>query len=165
MSIDRESTYTLVPAWKRDDPKIEAEVTSFWERLGILPPGADPRMRVKQVCAVAYEGDRVIAVATAVIGVRPALRYKFANYRCAVDPDRRGGEVAVHLTRFSKKILEEWAAEHPQEGVMGMVAELQGYSAARTREPVWPATGLTLVGRTPEGDQVRLVWFRHARLE
>jgi hypothetical protein len=157
--------YDIRPAWRIHDRDLEGAAIEFWKRHGLMPPGVDPQTRAKELCAVAYDGDELVGVATVAIGVLPAVKHKFAAYRCAVAPDHRGEEIAVHLTRYCKKLLEQWASDHPEEGVMGMTTVLEGYKAARTREPVWPATGLTLMGYTSEGHQVRIVWFRHARLQ
>ena len=37
--------YVLRPAWRPEDPRIEADAIAFWTRLGILPPGVAPAQR------------------------------------------------------------------------------------------------------------------------
>lgn len=157
--------YDIKPAWRLNDLKFEQEAIAFWLRLKLLPAGVEVTSRAKELAAVAYDGDELVGVATTVISPMPALRQKFATFRCAVAPDHRGAGIAVQLTRFCKNLLEKWAEDHPEEGVMGMTAVLEGYKAGRTLEPFWPVSGLTLIGYTPQGHQLRIVWFKHARVD
>jgi hypothetical protein len=58
-----------------------------------------------------------------------------------------------------------WSRDNPDEALMGMAAHIQSSDLSeKCREPVWPRTGLAVIGYAPSGDQIRLVWFKHARL-
>jgi hypothetical protein len=58
------------------------------------------------------------------------------------------------------------AQEHPEERVLGLGAVIESPDLAeRARQPFWPQTRMGLVGYTPEGRQIRVAWFAHARLD
>jgi hypothetical protein len=156
--------FEIRPVWRLHDADVERQAIAFWNQYQLMPAGVDPHLRVRELAAVAYDGDELVGVATVEIRMLQPLRRKFAAFRCAVAPDHRGEQIAVHLTRYCKPLMEKWSAEHPEEEVMGFATVLEAYKAARTREPYWPATGLTLIRYTPEGYQLRIVWFEHARV-
>jgi hypothetical protein len=72
------------------------------------------------------------------------------------------------LAILSRGQLERWSREFSGEQVMGMAAIIPAgaYKDARS-EPIWLDGGLnlTLVGYLPGGEQLRVSWFRHARVE
>ena len=48
---------------------------------------------------------------------------------------------------------------------MGMGCLVQGVElSAKKAQPIWPISGLRLVGYSDQGDQIRVVWFKHARV-
>jgi hypothetical protein len=76
-----------------------------------------------------------------------------------------GHGIAGDLILFCRDLLERWSKENPAEEVMGMAMILEGYRGPRALEPYWPEAQLLVVGYSPHGDQVRLTWFKHARVD
>jgi hypothetical protein len=156
------------PAWRRDDPGLERDAVAFWRRLGILPPVVSPEARAKELVCVAYLDGEVAAVATATLEVLPFLRARAALYRSATDPEKRRRWLVAQIAAESVTILEDWAAANPQEAVKGMAIVLENPFLAQVKQlPVWRYrhVALGLVGYSPEGHQIRMNWFRHARLD
>lgn len=159
------SDYRVLTAWHLQDPRIEQDAIAFWRTLNILPRGTDPAARARELCAVAYLGKELVGVATASLEILPLVRCRFAMYRSAIAPEHRGSGAAFQLITHSRELLEKWSAEHPEEGVMGMAAIFEGYKGDTARLPVWPLTGLVLATYSPQGHQVRVAWFQHARVD
>ena len=154
------------PAWQLDDPSIGRDAIAFWNRVGILPPGVRPEDRVGELVAVAYRNRAVIGVATAQLTHIKTLHGRFAAYRCAVDPAHRRQGLALALTIYARDLLEQWSLEHPEEKVLGLAAVVENPDlAVRLREPVWPTLRLNLAHFLPDGRQLRVAWFAHARVE
>lgn len=154
-------------AWRRDDSGIEADAIELWTRLGILPPGVTPEARAKQLVAAAYRGDRLAAVATAVPERVDFLRARMLVLRGMTDPDFRRSNAQVALALAVKKVLEEWAAAHREEGVAGVIGFVEpgGIWGELGRMPVAPPWPLTLIAYTHDGHQVRVAWFDHFRFD
>jgi hypothetical protein len=73
--------------------------------------------------------------------------------------------LATELAGRCVEVLKAWSLDHPDEMLKGMAAVIQSPELSeKCRDPVWPRTGLTVIGYTPRGEQIRLVWFDHARL-
>jgi hypothetical protein len=153
------------PAWRRDDPAIEADAIDFWTRLKLLPSGVAPEQRAKELIAAAYRDGRLIAVSTATIEWVAFLRARFAILRGATDPAHRRGHAQLALAVPSRDLLERWALDHPEERLAGGLAVIDGGEWGDfLKLPVWPYSELGLVGHTKDGRQIRAAWFGHYRL-
>ena len=157
---------TLVPAWRRNDPKIAGDAKNFWLKLRVLSPAA-VEQRVRELCAAAYVGDELVGVSTMELGQSPLLRCRVGFFRCLADPVYHHRRLASRLTKYSRALLEQWSKENPSEKVLAMVAILESPNFDRlAKRPMWHAdVDYWLIGYTPNGHQIRLTWFEHARLE
>lgn len=150
-----------VAAWRRNDPAIERDAIALWTEMKVLPPNIRPEERAKELVAVAYDGDRLIAVTTAQIHLHAPVRQRFAFMRLLVRPEAEKSGLAVPLTVACREELREWSLANPHEQVAGYAAVITaaGYGA----KPVLNA-GLTLVGYTPDGHQIRTYWWDHFKI-
>ena len=156
----------MVPAWQRNDAKIAKDATDFWLKLRALPPTVSPEKRLSELCAAAYVGDELVGVSTIELNQSPLLRCRLGLYRCLVSPAHAHRRIVNRLTLYSRALLEKWSKEHPDEKVLGMAAILENPNFdIIAKRPMWRGTNLGLIGYTPEGLQIRLTWFDHARLE
>lgn len=163
---------TYQSAWRDRNDKFERDAIAFWTTNNLLPSDVDPGQRASQLCAVVYDDEKLVGLATAFIAPLPSLRAPFAFLRCAVSPTARRGHVASTLTEMSFSILARWAAANPIHGPAGMAMVLQsGALADVARKPFWPpresntpSAGMGLVGYTDTGEQIRVAWFDSYRL-
>lgn len=158
--------YDLRPAWRLDDPQIEADAIEFWQRLDILPPDVAPEQRAKELTAVAYQDGRIVGVHTAVLARLEQVRARLAMIRSAVDPEHRRSHVSLALSIVTRDLLASWSIEHPEEKLAGLGAVIEGPNLfPRAREPFWPQTRFGVVGYTADGRQIRVSWFEDFRLD
>ncbi|HVT24794.1 MAG TPA: hypothetical protein VHD95_09220 [Rhizomicrobium sp.] len=152
-------------AWRLKDSRIEGDALKFWEANGMLPPNAAVEDRLAQICAGAYDGDEMVAVATAAIREVDFLRSKLAMFRCSVSRTSRLKRISTTISLFSFDLLEQWSKENPEEQVMGIGAVIQSRGLVEhDNHAVWPDTKLTFVGYTKEGYQFRVRWFAHGTI-
>lgn len=157
---------TFEEAWQRKDPKQAEEAKAFWEAHGLLPP-AQREQRARELVALARSGGEVAGVATAVIQHFPQLRGRFAFFRCAVAPELRNPALTANLAVRTYDIVGGWSLENPGEQVLGIITIVDEREFGdRALQPMWPEhdVHLNLVAYTQEGQQVRVAWFKHARL-
>ena len=71
---------------------------------------------------------------------------------------------ATELVVRCKDVLAQWSLDNPQESLLdfGTVVESQHL---RRINPNWERSGLMLVGYRQKGSQIRLAWFKHARVK
>lgn len=158
------TSYTITPAWSLHDPGLVQAAIGFWRDLAILPQGVDPAARAAELVALARQGDTVAAVSTAAIQEIPTVRSRFAMFRCAVAPEHRRSHLATEMLLNAKTQIEQWSLAHPEARVQGLGIVLEADIGERARIPLWTQSGLHLAGYTPDGRQLRLAWFEHARI-
>lgn len=152
-------------AWRLRDSAIERDALKFWEANNMLPPGAAVEDRLSQICAAGYDGNEMVAIATAVMRDVDFLRSRLAMFRCSVSRSSRLKRASTTVSLFSFDILEKWSKENPQESVMGIGAVIQSRGLVEhDNHAVWPDTKLTFVGYTKEGYQFRVRWFAHGTI-
>ena len=160
------SDITLRTAWRRNDPAQMEEAKAFWTRLNQVAEHLREQ-RANELGVLAYSGEQLVGVLTAELAMLPGLRARFAVCQGAMDPEFRRLGVSMPALGRLRAALEAWSLENPEEKVMGIavVIEAQEY-AQMQREPIWTHWGvdLTLIGYTPRNQQIRVSWFRHARL-
>jgi len=155
-------TIQIVEAWRKNDPKLEAEAIAFWDRHQINPAGTTPQARAKELAAVAYDNGEVVALSTINVELFVQLRQKFAFIREAVAPSYRRNKVGGDLLIATRDIAERYSREHPEEKIAGAAAVYQvpgvgTYGSGRTSK-------LALVGYTDRNEQVRVMWFDHVQV-
>ena len=156
----------LVGAWRRNDAKVVEDAKAFWHKLKALPSNVSIDERARELCAAAYVGDEIVGVSTMALGHSQLVRCRLGFFRCLVNPAHADRRIGRKLTLFSRRVLSDWSKEHPEEKVLGMAAILEAPNLDRLgKRPRWPASGLALVGYMPDGRQIRLSWFEHARLD
>lgn len=112
-------------AWEKSDPQLKREARAFWQGLGTAITSEEIEERLPQLCALAYDGNKVIAVSTAYRFPFPRLRSHFAYYRTAVADGYRRQRVAARLCSFSHATIQEWQKAHPEEKMQGLFIILQ----------------------------------------
>ena len=154
--------FECVPAWKQNNPKFEQDAIAMWAETGRLLQKHSPEERAKELAVLAYSDGRLIGITTAIVGLYPALRQKFAFMRLLLRPEAEKSGVVVPLTFAFRETLRQWSEDNPAEKVAGYAAVL---SNARYGNRGVLNAGLTLVGHSPEGHQVRVCWWDHFRLD
>jgi len=154
-------------AWGRHDQKLVDDARQFWREQDVMSP-EDIEARAKDLCVLAYSSGRVAAASTVYLYDFPRLRSRFAYYRTLVGADFRRQKLSARLCVFSRDAMKQWARENPEEKLKGLfiIPEAEEYRP-HLHEPVIRRHGLefVLVGYTPGGYQMRVVWFDDATVE
>lgn len=155
---------TFVEAWRKNDPKLEADALAFWQREDALPDESEAVKRIKQLAIMAYEDDELVAITT--IHLRPLeqLRQKFAFLRGMVAKSHREQLLAVSMGKPVFDLLQAHALAHPEENIAGLAAVVSSPLIGARPNPYPNGAGLVLIGYTPFGEQVRVSWFDHFRV-
>ena len=151
--------------WRAPDPRIERDAELFWRSERLSRPSMDVSERLTQLCAAAYAGETLVGLTTVNIREIGFLRCKLAMFRCAVSRSFRVQQVASRLSVFTRDLLEAWSREHPEEQVPGLGTVVQSRALVEHSPwAIWPDTQLSFIGYTAQGHQMRVYWFRHAKI-
>ena len=163
----------LTAVWPTPDQATQYAVKAFWKELGIAGSDADADARATKICVVGRIGGKVVATSSVDVGRLEGLRQNFALLRWIIAPAHHSGPAFTALARAAHDHLEAWSLSNPERRVMGMAMLIGPAMLPLLRKaPVWAmrpgdelASGLVLAGYTEANEQLRVAWFRHARLE
>lgn len=142
--------------WRANDPQAEADAIAMWQRMGNLPQGVNPHARAKELCVVAYENQRLIAITTVTLDMLQVVRTKMAFFRALVDDQHRAQKILVPLTYALHQAMERYAQAHPELKIGGTAAVV---AAPNTIYKPIGSAEMILVGYTPRNEPVLLRWF------
>lgn len=147
--------------WPCADDRVMSDAAAMWEREGALPDGASSLERGRELVIALYDGAAMIGCLTAELAVLPRLRARFAFCRSFIAPPYRRMRLTDRLMIDGHDALGNWAQAHPEERLAGCAAIYQNpHLGAHPVEP----SGLTLIGYTKSGQQIRVLWFNHYEL-
>jgi hypothetical protein len=166
MSAAASSKYRYVTHWKLESQDNDDAVLQFWEREGALANDIKAKERLREVVLDARDSDgKVAGVCTVVTMTLPRLAQPMYYYRCFIGKDWRKTRLVFGLLVQAFEVLEEHARAHDFPCI-GVVLELENTRFGATlRAPVWPSTGFIYAGKSGRGLDLRLRYFRGARLK
>jgi len=154
--------------WKNVDSTARASIMAFWDSLSdVKMPKSIQEARIDEVCVVVYKNatsDEVIAVSTIAIEMSNALWVNVGMFRCVVSEPYRRRHIATNLVVRCKLVMAQWSLDNPQEELLAFCTVVESRHLRR-KNPKWERSGLMLVGYRQDGLQIRLAWFKHARVK
>jgi len=158
--------FEYVPHWDgAASPQADSDVIAFWQREGALANDSKAEDRLKQIVLHARDGDEVAAVCTVLPLTLPRLGQPMYYYRCFIGKRWRHTRLVFKLLIRAFEVLEDYARRHDFPCI-GVVLELENARFGETlRAPVWPSTKFVYVGKSGRNLDLRLRYFRGARLK
>ncbi len=159
-------SFTFVEHWQKGDTANDDAVLQFWEREGALASDAKPQERLRQVVLDARDADgRVAGVSTAVPITLPRLGQPTYYFRCFIGKDWRKSRLVLHLLQRTCDVLEDFARQH-NFPCIGVILELENTRFGEALQRAWwPNTGFVFIGKSQRGLDLRVKYFRGAKLK
>lgn len=163
--VDRHS-HRIITDWHRLDAATGEAIRAFWVRERANVVGEEATRRLAEVVAhVVDEQGRLAAVATATPKILPRLGQPLYYYRCFVGREWRTRKLVRPLLRHAQNVLETCARANGYPCI-GVLLELENQGFADTlRWAHWPGIGFSYIGVSPRGLDLRVWYFRGARLK
>jgi hypothetical protein len=158
--------FRYVAHWQTDLPDEAEAVLAFWKRENAIDNENNARGRLKEIVLHARaENDEIAGVCTAVPVTLPKLGQPMYYYRCFVGSKWRTTRLVFNLIKRAFELLEGHAVRNAYP-CLGVVIELENQRFAEAgREAVWPDIGFVYVGRSQRGFELRLRYFKGAKLK
>ena len=158
--------FRFVPHWQIESSENDDAVLQFWEREGALANDVKSRERLRQVVLDARDADgRVAGVSTAVPMTLSRLGQPTYYFRCFVGKDWRKTRLVLHLLNRTCDVLEDFARRHDFPCI-GVVLELENTRFGEAlKRAWWPNTGFVFIGKSQRGLDLRVKYFRGAKLK
>ncbi|MGV8995924.1 MAG: hypothetical protein ACOH12_03140 [Parvibaculaceae bacterium] len=152
-------TIEFVDAWRKGDPKLEADALAFWQSQNVKLETPDGAERLKMLAMLAYEDNKVIGLSTLNIRHSDQVRQKMAFIREIVAIDHRRKHLGIDLAQKTREMIETYAFNHQDEQIAGMAAVLQGVGIGK--HAISRGGQMILAGYTANNEQFRVAWFAH----
>lgn len=151
------------PAVATDDAEA---IGAFWRREGALDDDARIAERLRQVVMHARTAEGEVAgVCTAVAVTPPRLGQPMYYWRTFVGRQWRGTPLVMSLLKRSCACLETYAQANGYPCI-GVLLELENERfSERGRAAAWWNPRFTYIGRSERGLDLRVLYFRGARLK
>ena len=158
--------FRYVTHWHMDVPDEDEAVIAFWKREGAIDDEHLARGRLKEIVLHARDSaDEVAGVCTVVPKTLPILGQPMYYYRCFVASKWRSSRLILFLFQHAFELLESHAKRNDYPCI-GVMAELQHSKFDEMgRVPFWPTVGLVYIGMSQLGFDVRVRYFRGAKLK
>jgi hypothetical protein len=157
----------IEPVWKRIGPALGRELVELWDRTRAIADPFTAAARSNQAVCIGRDASGTIrAVGTAVLRVLPRLQEPLYYYRQYFDPQVRGQGQAMPFFLRARAVLAAHNAALPAPESLGVLLEVENAQlATRYTEAHIAAAGLTFIGYSPRGLQLRVAYFPDARLQ
>jgi len=164
--VTENSNFRFVAHWQTDLPDEAEAVLAFWKSQNALGDESKARDRLREVVLHARnDADEVAGVCTVVPVTLPRLGQPMYYYRCFIGKNWRQTRLVLHLLNRAFAVLEGYARNHDYPCI-GVVLELENERFGETlREPVWTNTGFIYIGKSGRGLDLRLRYFKGAKLK
>jgi len=161
-----EAAFNFVAHWQTESAENDAKVVEFWKSEGALASDVKADERLRQVILHAETADgEVAAVSTAVSMTLPRLGQPMYYFRCFVGKKWRKSRLVFRVLNRSSEILEAYAREN-KFPCIGVLLELENARFAdKLQQPVWPTTKFVYVGKSQRNLDLRVRYFKGARLK
>ncbi|MGA7296127.1 MAG: hypothetical protein WBW92_01285 [Rhodanobacteraceae bacterium] len=158
--------FRLTTVWPEITTQDAEDLLAFWKREGAIPDESQARARLKQVVMLARDADGEIAgVCTSLPMTPPQLGQPVFFWRAFVGKQWRHTRLIFNLLTRSFSALEDYACGNDYPCI-GVLLELEN---SRFREVFqraeWRKTHFVYIGKSPRGLDVRVRYFRGAKLK
>ena len=166
VDLNSAPSFRFVSHWQIQSPENDEAVLQFWEREDAFTNDINPRERLQELVLDARDHDgRVAGVCTVVPTTLPRLAQPMYYYRCFIGQQWRESRLVFRLLLRAFEVLEEYARAHDYPCI-GVLLELENERFAQAlRAPVWPGIDFTYVGKSGRELDLRVRYFRGARLK
>jgi len=160
------SGFQFIPHWNLNHVDDDDAILAFWKSEGALPGEAQAKERLKQIVLHARDASGAVAgVCTVVPMTHPRMGQPLYYYRCFIGKQWRKTRLVFTLLIRAFDLLEEHARANAYPCI-GVVLELENARFGKTlRAPVWLSTGFVYIGISPRNLELRVRYFRGARLK
>lgn len=164
--MPQDDSFRYLDSWQCLEDADAESIREFWLREKANVEGESAERRVQEVVVrVLTDDGKLVAVSTAQPRTIPRLMQPMYYYRCFVGAEWRSHKLLRPLLRHSVDALESWAREHDFPCI-GVLLELENAGFARTLQRAhWFGTDFTFIGRSVRGLDLRVHYFRGARLK
>ncbi|MGH8041649.1 MAG: hypothetical protein ACREPN_06360 [Rudaea sp.] len=158
--------FSFVTHWKVENDENNDAVLEFWRRENAIGDETQAKKRLSEIVLHARDRDGAITgISTAVPITLPRLGQPTYYFRCFIGKDWRKSRLVLSLLRRTCEVLEDYARAHDFPCI-GIVLEMENARFGESlKRACWPSTGFVFIGKSQRGLDLRVKYFRGAKLK
>ena len=163
---DNDNRFALTLAWPQTAPGDAVDLLAFWAQHNAIPDPDEARARLAQVVLLARDAEGSIAgVCTAYPMTPPQLEQPMYFLRAFIAPQWRTTRLAGKGLSTACDVLGQYSRAHDFPCI-GILLELENARFRQVgRKAEWVHPRFTYIGKSPRGLDVRVHYFRGAKLK
>ena len=145
--------------------ELAEEVVKLWINFAGLE-GQEAQRRLKELVMILSDrAGKVIGVSTVVKTYVAQIKNFVYIYRCFILPTFRAPALDTQMIVRTKQYLELLSQSETDKRCVGIMVIVQNVIVKQNwRQAVWLGADMIYIGNTPEGDHIRLGYFKDARI-
>lgn len=166
MPREKKAEFTLSSTWPQISDEDAGNLLAFWKHEGAIPDETQAKARLKQAVLLARDANGEVAgVCTALPMTPPQLGQPVYFWRAFIAPQWRQTRLIYTFLMQSFDHLEAFARERDYPCI-GVILELENNRFGEVfRQAEWRKPHFVYIGKSPRGLDVRVRYFRGARLK
>lgn len=151
--------------WRKDIQDIRKDIVAIWQQHG-GPEDGHVEERLKQlVYIIRNEFNQVVGISTAFkVQIKQLRNYLYA-FRCIIVPQYRIPGLASKFLVLTRDFLESIHESDGPEKAIGVITLVENTKINEHRtEAIWPASKMVYIGNSKNGSQIRVYYFKGARI-
>lgn len=142
-----------------------SEVVKIWTESAGLDQNEAQRRLTELVMVVKDNRGKVVGISTAVKSHVPQLQNYVFLYRCFILPEFRAPALDTQMIVRSKNYLHQVSKSEMEKKCVGIMVIVQNEILKKNwRQAVWRGADMMYIGNTPNGDHMRIGYFKGARI-
>lgn len=157
--------YTFQTVRGAVSPEIASEVVGIWTNSAGLDFDEAKRRIQELVIIVRNDSQRIVGVSTASKTFLKQIQNYVYAYRCFILPEFRAPALDTQMIVKSKGFLEKVSLEDHYNKCVGIMVVVQNeVLKLHWRQAIWPGANMMYIGNAPNGDHIRISYFKGARI-
>lgn len=151
--------------WQKDKSEIKDELDQFWVNNNVLKK-EKVEGRVKEVVVICRNNTgELIGVSTVFKSPVEQLRNEAYVFRCFIAEAHRAPALDTQLVLKTFQILEQSVVSGAEDKAIGLLMVVQNELIKNNwNKAIWPDTEMVYVGNLPNGDHLRIRYFKGVRV-
>ena len=159
------SEFDIMDVYGIVDDELAARVEIFWAKHNAIVSAIDAKSRIPEVAVVAMKNGELCGVGSVFKVFHEPLGHYFYGFRCFIAADFRRQGLAIELVNSVYANLDTSYSIDGQKKPIGIIVNVQHQGLNQSlSEAVRSRSGLIFVGYDSRGRQIRVRYFRNARI-
>lgn len=146
-------------------PEVASDVVKIWNEFAGLDPAEAQRRLGELVMVAKTSTGQVVGISTAIKTYVQQIQNYVYVYRCFILPEFRAPALDTQMIVQTKNHLHKISKLDTDKKCVGIMVIVQNEILKKNwRQAVWRGADMIYMGDTPQGDHMRIGYFKGVRI-